>query len=604
MFSLSCAGAFAKPSGKPNILWIVSEDNSARYMPMYADKSCKTPNLTKLAESGLVFKNAHANAPVCAVARSTILTGANPATLGTHNMRSRYPIPAKFKPYPLYFKEAGYYCTNAAKTDYNIKMSDPSIWDECKKSAHFKNRPTKSTPFLAVFNIEITHESNLFTEKIAKNRERKIIPEIPENNPDKVDVPGYLPHLPEIKSDIAVYYDCIKAMDAQVGKIISDLMKEPQEVIDNTIIFYYSDHGGVLPRQKRNLNNDGTQVPLIVYIPEKLKHLNPYGRSAKTSDRIVDFTDLAPTILNLASIGIPEQMQGKPFLGKNIPDKPSDIFLVAARFDEATYFNRGITDTGTRYIRNFFAFMQPMIVSKYAFGQACWRAYERELNNPAMVPPKFAYWWKPQGAHFLYDTKSDKDEIVNLASDNSSAGLLQDMKRRLKKAMYEARDLGVIPEFAYDEILKSYPTVYDFARAKECEYDKVFESAWTASECNINDANKIRAMVYSPNPFVRFWGSIGLLNLQLSDVNTEIAKLLSDKADYNKAMGYLIMAHNLGKKNEALKGLESILDFDSPTQTQATRTFLINQMEIFGAPAEKIKKLEDKNGVIGTYFSI
>ena len=189
-------------------------------------------------------------------------------------------------------------------------------------------------------------------------------------------------------------------MDAQVGKIISDLMKEPQEVIDNTIIFYYSDHGGVLPRQKRNLNNDGTQVPLIVYIPEKLKHLNPYGRSAKTSDRIVDFTDLAPTILNLAGIGIPEQMQGKPFLGKNIPDKPSDIFLVAARFDEATYFNRGITDTGTRYIRNFFAFMQPMIVSKYAFGQAGWRAYERELNNPAMVPPKFAYWWKPQGAHF------------------------------------------------------------------------------------------------------------------------------------------------------------------------------------------------------------
>ena len=110
LFSLSCAGAFAQPSGKPNILWIVSEDNSARYMPMYADKSCKTPNLTKLAESGLVFKNAHANAPVCAVARSTILTGANPATLGTHNMRSRYPIPAKFKPYPLYFKEAGYYC--------------------------------------------------------------------------------------------------------------------------------------------------------------------------------------------------------------------------------------------------------------------------------------------------------------------------------------------------------------------------------------------------------------------------------------------------------------------------------------------------------------
>lgn len=192
---------------------------------MYGDKSCSTPNLTKLSECGLVFKNAFANAPVCAVARATILTGVNSATLGTHNMRSRYPIPPKFKPYPTYFKEAGYYCTNASKTDYNIKMKDASIWDECKRTAHFKNRPSKDTPFLAVFNIELTHESNLFDGKIAKNREKNIIPNIPENSPDSVAVPGYLPNLPEIKSDIAIYYDCIKAMDRRVGEIISDLMK-------------------------------------------------------------------------------------------------------------------------------------------------------------------------------------------------------------------------------------------------------------------------------------------------------------------------------------------------------------------------------------------
>lgn len=214
---------------------------------MYGDKSCSTPNLTKLSECGLVFKNAFANAPVCAVARATILTGVNSATLGTHNMRSRYPIPPKFKPYPTYFKEAGYYCTNASKTDYNIKMKDASIWDECKRTAHFKNRPSKDTPFLAVFNIELTHESNLFDGKIAKNREKNIIPNIPENSPDSVAVPGYLPNLPEIKSDIAIYYDCIKAMDRRVGEIISDLMKEPKDVVDNTIIFYYSDHGAYFP---------------------------------------------------------------------------------------------------------------------------------------------------------------------------------------------------------------------------------------------------------------------------------------------------------------------------------------------------------------------
>lgn len=562
---------------------------------MYGDKSCSTPNLTKLSECGLVFKNAFANAPVCAVARATILTGVNSATLGTHNMRSRYPIPPKFKPYPTYFKEAGYYCTNASKTDYNIKMKDASIWDECKRTAHFKNRPSKDTPFLAVFNIELTHESNLFDGKIAKNREKNIIPNIPENSPDSVAVPGYLPNLPEIKSDIAIYYDCIKAMDRRVGEIISDLMKEPKDVVDNTIIFYYSDHGGILPRQKRNLNKDGTQVPLIVYIPEKLKHLNPFGHSGEISERTVDFTDLAPTILNLAGIRIPEQMQGKPFLGQNVDREKSDIFLISSRFDERTYFSRAIMSGNARYIRNFFAFMHPLIVSNYAFGQAGWRAYWRGFSDGSL-PDEFAYWWEPQGAHFLYDTASDPDETKNLAYGKSHGKLLKDMKNRLKKAMLESRDLGVIPEFAYDEILKKHSTVYDFARSSECGYEKVFEAAWTASECDKADEKKIRKMVESGNPFIRYWGSVGLLNLKLADVDAELQKLMSDSRDYNRAMAYLIIANNLGRKDEALKGFVSLLDFKNASQTQATRRFLISQMALLGVDSKEIARLEAENG--------
>ena len=565
-------------------------------MPMYGDKSCSAPNLSKLAESGLVFMNAYANAPVCAVARSTILTGVNEATLGTHNMRSRYPVPPKFKPYPVYFKEAGYYCTNAAKTDYNIRMNDASIWDECRRTAHFKNRPSKDTPFLAVFNIETTHESNLFDEKIARNRARNIIPPIPENDPERVDIPGYLPPLPEIKSDIAVYYDCIKAMDRRVGEIISDLMREPREVVDNTIIFYYSDHGGILPRQKRNLNKDGTQVPLIVYIPEKLKHLNPFGRTGKISERTVDFTDLAPTILNLAGIKIPEQMCGKPFLGMDISGKSDEVFLVAARFDESTYFSRAVSSGNVRYIRNFFAYRQPLIVSNYAFGQAGWRAFRRaavESDSPAL---ECAYWWKPQGAHFLYDTASDPDETKNLAYGKSHGKLLKDMKNRLKKAMLESRDLGVIPEFAYDEILKKHSTVYDFARSSECGYEKVFEAAWTASECDKADEKKIRKMVESGNPFIRYWGSVGLLNLKLADVDAELQKLMSDSRDYNRAMAYLIIANNLGRKDEALKGFASLLDFKNASQTQATRRFLISQVALLGVDSKEIARLEAENG--------
>ncbi len=587
-----CAVHSAPP--RPNILWIVSEDNSARYMPMYGDVHCQTPNLSRLAENGIVFKKAYANAPVCAVARTTILTGVNSATLGAHNMRSRYPVPSKFKPYPAYFREAGYYCTNAFKTDYNIKMKDRAIWDECKPGAHFKNRPSKDTPFLAVFNIEITHESNLFTEKIEKNRKLNLIPERPENDPASLEMPGYLPPLAEIKSDMAVYYDCLKAMDKRVGEIISDLMKEPKDVVDNTVIFYYSDHGGVLARQKRNLNNDGTQVPLIVYIPEKLKYLNPFGRTGDITDRVVDFTDLAPTILNLAGIRLPEQMQGKPFLGRNIPQKDSDIFLTASRFDSFTYFNRAITDGKVRYIRNFFAFKTPMIFTKYPFGQAGWRAYKRAFDN-MLLEPKYAYWWKPQGAHFLYDTETDLDETENLAHDESRKLLLEDMKRRLKKAMLEAFDLGIIPEFAYDEILRDYPTVYDYARTEECGYREAFEAAWTASEGDYGDEDKIRKMVSSDNPFVRYWGAVGLLNMGLRDVGGEVEKLAKDRKEYNRAMACLISAYNLGEREAAVKKLESLLDFNDGLQSRALRTFIIREMSLLGADDEKISALEKKN---------
>ena len=211
---LSCALCISAltAADKPNILWIVSEDNDAQWLGCYGNKQAQTPNLDRLAENGVQFNNAYSNAPVCAVARSTIINGAYAITQGTQHMRSRHKIPSKYLPYVSYLKEQGYYCTNRSKTDYNFEGNDKAMWDQCSGSAHYKTRPDGS-PFFAIFNLTVSHESSLFPDRIAINREKDLIPQKPRVKPADVDLPPYLPDLPEIRSDIAIYHDNITALD-------------------------------------------------------------------------------------------------------------------------------------------------------------------------------------------------------------------------------------------------------------------------------------------------------------------------------------------------------------------------------------------------------
>lgn len=214
--------AIAGAAERPNILWITAEDNSAHWLGCYGNAEACTPRLDALAAEGFRFTRAHANAPVCAVARSTILNGAFAVSQGTQHMRSRHPIPARFRPYVAYLREAGYHCTNNAKTDYNFKGDDRAIWDECSGRAHYRNRPA-GKPFLAVFNLTVSHESCLFPETVRANRARGLIPRTPRLDPARVAVPSHLPDLPQVRSDIAVCHDCITALDTAAGKLLDEL---------------------------------------------------------------------------------------------------------------------------------------------------------------------------------------------------------------------------------------------------------------------------------------------------------------------------------------------------------------------------------------------
>ena len=300
-----------KSTHRPNILWITCEDISP-YLGCYGFAQAVTPNLDRLAEMGIRYTHAYANAPVCAVARSTLLTGLYSVTTGTHQMRTRTQLPAEIPAYPLILRELGYYCANNSKTDYNsnYEYEKHSLWNETGNEAHWKNRP-EGAPFFAVFNITVSHEGQLSEEAIRGYLERGQIPEEPRINPEDITLPPYHPDLPEIRTDWARFNDLITLMDQMVGERLREL--EEAGLAEQTLVVFNSDHGGQLARSKRFIYNVGTQVPLIVYLPEKWAHLADQ-RAGNVDDRLVSFIDFPKTFLSMTGAEIPDLMQGRIFL--------------------------------------------------------------------------------------------------------------------------------------------------------------------------------------------------------------------------------------------------------------------------------------------------
>jgi arylsulfatase A-like enzyme len=279
----SAAATAQTTSGpKPNILWITCEDMGP-HLHGCGDDYSVTPNLDGLMKRGLYYKNAWSNAPVCAPARTTIISGIYPTSNGSEHMRSQTRLAPGQKMYPQLLREAGYYCTNNSKTDYNLEEPG-KVWDESSPRAHWRKR-APGQPFFAIFNFIITHESQLRTR-----------PHEWKHDPAKVRVPAYHPDTPEVRQDWAQYYDNITTMDGMAGKVMDELRADGLE--EDTIVFFYGDHGSGMPRNKRWPFNSGLNVSIVVHIPEKFKHLAPPEyKPGGTTDRLVGLVDLAPTLM-------------------------------------------------------------------------------------------------------------------------------------------------------------------------------------------------------------------------------------------------------------------------------------------------------------------
>ena len=539
----------------PNILWITSEDNSSHWIGCYGNKQSQTPNIDALAKEGILFENAFSNAPVCAVARATILMGAYSPTMGTQHMRSRHPIPQKFRPNVEYLRAAGYHCTNNNKTDYNFKGNDNSYWDESSGKAHYRNRP-EGKQFYAVFNIGASHESSLFDDKPAEPKRLK---------PEEIDLPPYLPDLPEIRKDMARYHDRITDMDAQVGKVLDEL--EKAGLADSTIVIYCSDHGGILPRGKRYLENTGVKVPFIVRVPEKFKNLSPFKPGGRVAEPI-SFVDISATLLSLAGIEKPAQMQGRPFLGtKRMEPAPDDMeFLYADRFDELYGLRRGLTDGKWKYIRNFNPDFPTAPYSFYQFGQPGWRAFQKAWQDGKLTGIHKALWEAPGTSEQLYDLTADPWETKNLAADPAHAEKLAALRDLLKATMKEAKDTGVVPEPLFAALGK--PTIAAYVQGGEFDHGKITDLAFTATEIDMENLPRLKAAIASTDPTERYWGVVGLrlLGEKAAAETDSLLPLLKDKhPGIRTAAAQALFA--MGKKDIAAEALlaDVTSDMDSPS---------------------------------------
>ncbi len=459
-FLASTALAARAETRRPNILWISIEDTSPQ-LGCYGDALAQTPHIDALARQGVRFTNAYSTIGVCAPSRSSIITGVFPPCLGTQHMRSNAEPPAHIKCFPEYLRQAGYYCTNNSKTDYNFPVPKDA-WDANGNRAHWKNRPSDA-PFFAVFNLTITHESQILHRGDAH---RKVTPRVTgaqRCDPARVTVPPYYIDTPEVRRDLANVYDTIAQMDYQTGDLLTELKQAGLD--QETIVFFWSDHGVGLPRSKRWLYQSSTHVPLIVRTPEKFRD-GGQGTPDTVNDELVSLMDLGPTVLHLAGVEVPPHMQARAFLGANLTPKRRYVYGFRDRMDERYDMVRSVFDGRYRYIRNF-DFDQPLYQYMNTSEENATMTALRSAHEAGLLPARIEKYFHPKPAEELYDVQADPHEMTNLAPMRAHSAAVAKLRGECRRWMRDTRDLGLIPEAELKALGKRHGTRYEILRAPE-----------------------------------------------------------------------------------------------------------------------------------------
>lgn len=449
---------------RPNFLWITCEDMSMS-LRCFGDEYAVTPNLDRLAEQGVRFTNVFTHAPVCAPSRSGVITGMYPTSIGSHNMRCEAVPPSFVRCFTEYLRAVGYYCTNNSKTDYNFRQH-PSVhlaqdapftaWDESSVRAHWRNRPP-DTPFFAVFNILSTHESQLRSTDPELLKEIGQLPAHFRHDPAKATLPPYYPDTPAVRRDWAQHYDTVTLMDGRAGEILRQL--EQDGLAEDTIVWFWSDHGVGLPRAKRWVYDSGIHVPLIIRVPERFREwAMPDAperlRPGTINDDLIAFVDFAPTVLSLAGIRPPRHMQGQAFMGRYRRSPRQYVYAARDRMDETYDIIRAVRDRRFKYIRNFMHHLPYAQEVEYAELTPTLQEMRRLHAEGKLDSVQSLFFLPRKPVEELYDTQSDPHEVHNLADDPRYRDVLERMRRQLLRWMEETGDVGLIPEPELDAMMR------------------------------------------------------------------------------------------------------------------------------------------------------
>lgn len=555
LFVMYASLLIAESPDKPNILWLTSEDNNVQWVGCYGNKYAETPNIDRLAVEGFRYTHCYANAPVCAPSRSTWITGVHALSMGTHPMRSRYNIPhGIIRYYPDLLKEAGYYVSNGAKTDYNIGgREDLDCWDDADKSKGEDldinwDALSHDKPFFKVVNFIASHES-----RAQGNVDNTIC------HPDSIELRSYHPDVPDMRKTYAKYHDAVKRMDTKVGEVLHEL--EKRGLADNTIVVYCSDHGGVLPRSKRYLFSSGIHSPLVIRIPEKYKSLYPAKKTGTTVDRMVSFIDMPKTFLSLAEAEVPDYMQGTIFLGKAEEKEKEYHFAFRGRMDSRNENARAVYDKEFVYIRNYMPYVPWMQHLDYLWKMKGTQAWEEYVKTGQASPKQAKYFSAKEYTEEFYRLENDWDNTNNLIDDKEYSKRIEAMRGALRHWQLDIYDSALLPESEMVKRAKDNNTsIYEMVRNKELyNLPALLDAADVALEHNPEHIDQLRNMLSDKDGGIRYWAMVGAFLL-----NDEAAALMAinDKSHEVRAMAAWTLIRT-GKQQAGFACLKSMLQDNS-----------------------------------------
>ncbi len=500
LVALLVLSSFVSGADVPNFVWLVSEDNSVHYLKLFDDQGADTPCIERMARQGLVFEHAFSNAPVCSVARTSLMSGCYAPRIATqyHRKSVLVPLPDALSMFPAYLRRAGYFTSNNNKKDYNAIEGD-DVWSESSNRATWRNRQPEQ-PFFHMQNFAATHESSLHFPATA------LVSEPTVADPSTVFVAPYHPDTPTFRYTIARYHDRIRQMDAQIGEVVDKLAEDG--LLEDTFIFYFGDNGGVLPRSKAYAYDGGLHVPLVVRVPANWRHLVPWQSGTRVRG-FVSFVDFGPTLLRLAGLDVPEQVDGRPFLGAGVSaaevDDRDEAFGYADRFDEKCDLVRTLRKGRFEYVRSYQPFNFDALHNDYRYRMLAYEEWRRLYESGELQPHQRSFF-EPRGAEMLFDLEADPYETTNLAGERQHAETLADLRGRLAALVRGLPDLSFYPESYLVEA--AYRAPVRFGQLHQQDIGALIEIADLSLSPFAAARVAVAAALESDDPWHRYWGLI------------------------------------------------------------------------------------------------